>query len=134
MFEVNNLVLWALPLLLAVLLRLITHKFHHQLIFPLCKSCVNLRYFLNKGLTFSVYEDFITVPAIFYVVVAISGFSLPDLRKSRWIFDMGASAREPWFKFYSYLDFAKVNYTVLWSTLPTQFALSVRRRYLIDIR
>jgi SulP family sulfate permease len=38
---------------------------------------------------------------------------------------MGASAREPWFKFYTYFDFGKVNYRVLWSTLPTQFALLV---------
>jgi SulP family sulfate permease len=73
----------------------------------------------------STYEDFITVPAIFYVVVAAAGLNLTDLRQSRWVFDMGSSAREPWFKFYSYFDFEKVNYSVLWSTLPTQFALLV---------
>jgi SulP family sulfate permease len=72
-----------------------------------------------------IHEDFITIPAIFYVVVAIVGLKLPDLRKSRWIFDMGASAHEPWFKFYTLLHFKKVKYTVLWSTLPTQFALLV---------
>lgn len=32
----SNLALWAPPFALAVLLRVITHKFHHQLIFPLC--------------------------------------------------------------------------------------------------
>jgi SulP family sulfate permease len=34
--ETHSLILWLLPLFLAVLLRAITHKYHHQLIFPLC--------------------------------------------------------------------------------------------------
>jgi len=34
--DVHNLLLWSLPLFLAILLRLITYKYHHQLIFPLC--------------------------------------------------------------------------------------------------
>jgi hypothetical protein len=38
MCEPHNLVLWLPALGLAVLLRLITHKYHHQLIFPLCES------------------------------------------------------------------------------------------------
>jgi SulP family sulfate permease len=59
------------------------------------------------------------------MVVAIAKFNLPDLRKSRWIFDMGSSAREPWFKFYTYFHFEKVKFSVLWSTLPTQLALLV---------
>jgi hypothetical protein len=32
----HNLLLWTIPLFLAILLRFITHKYHHQLIFPLC--------------------------------------------------------------------------------------------------
>ena len=32
----HNLALWVIPLGLAVLLRIITHRYHHQLIFPLC--------------------------------------------------------------------------------------------------
>ena len=36
-FDTHNLALWAIPLGLAVLLRVITHKYHHQLIFPLCE-------------------------------------------------------------------------------------------------
>lgn len=65
------------------------------------------------------------------MVVAITGFNLSDLRESRWIFNMGASAHEPWFKFYAYFDFEKVNYSVLWSTLPTQLALLVWYYFLI---
>ncbi|KAG6843335.1 hypothetical protein H0H93_001362, partial [Arthromyces matolae] len=33
--DTHHLTLWVIPLILAVLLRLITHKYHHQLIFPL---------------------------------------------------------------------------------------------------
>jgi len=36
-FVAHNLALWLVPLALAILLRLITYKYHHQLIFPLCK-------------------------------------------------------------------------------------------------
>ena len=36
--ETHSLTLWLLPLFLAVLLRVITHRYHHQLIFPLCES------------------------------------------------------------------------------------------------
>lgn len=35
--DTHNLMLWTIPLFLAVLLRLITHKYHHQLIFPACE-------------------------------------------------------------------------------------------------
>jgi len=37
MFEGRNFVLWILPLFLAVLLRLITRQYQHQLVFPLCE-------------------------------------------------------------------------------------------------
>ena len=79
---------------------------------------------------------------LFYVVVAAKKLDLNDLRTAGWIFDMGSSVHEPWYQFYSYLgelfflnirvpvaneiwfvDFSKVRYSVLWSTLPTQFAL-----------
>lgn len=46
--DTHTLSLWLIPLALAVLLRLITHKFHHQLIFPLCKFLDFL--FSNLGL------------------------------------------------------------------------------------
>ena len=36
--NVHNFVLWFPALALAILLRIITYKFQHQLIFPLCKS------------------------------------------------------------------------------------------------
>ncbi len=36
--NLHNLALWLPAFALAVLLRLITHKYHHQLIFPICAS------------------------------------------------------------------------------------------------
>jgi sulfate permease, SulP family len=35
--NIHNLALWLPSFILAALLRVITNKFHHQLIFPLCK-------------------------------------------------------------------------------------------------
>ncbi|KAF9483648.1 sulfate anion transporter [Pholiota conissans] len=101
-FNGHNLILWTIPLFLAILLRLITHKFHHQLIFP---------------------AYFIIIPIIFYTVVFASRTDLAELRRTGWLFDMGASAKEPWYTFYHYFDFGLISYSALWSTLPTQFAL-----------
>lgn len=115
----HNLVLWALPLFLAILLRVITHKYNHQLIFPLCE-CTCLR---RGGYSNPWPLDFIIIPLLFYIVVAAARLNLSELRHTGWIFDMGASAHEPWYKFYSYFDFGKIRYSALWSTLPTQFAL-----------
>ncbi|KAG6826078.1 hypothetical protein H0H92_001217 [Tricholoma furcatifolium] len=98
----HNLTLWLIPLLLAVLLRVITHKYHNQLIFPI--------YFL-------------AIPVLFYLVVAVSGLDLWDLRHAGWIFDLGTGESETWYKFYSYWDLRAVNFEALWVTLPTQFAL-----------
>ncbi|KAF8966080.1 sulfate transporter family-domain-containing protein [Flammula alnicola] len=98
----HNLLLWTFPLFLAILLRLITRKYHHQLIFP---------------------AYFIIIPVLFYIVVFAAGLDLGELRRTGWVFDMGASAKEPWYNFYSYYDFSLVRYSALWSTLPIQFAL-----------
>ncbi|TFK22839.1 hypothetical protein FA15DRAFT_671086 [Coprinopsis marcescibilis] len=100
--ETHNLILWASPMALAILLRLITHKFHHQLIFPLY---------------------FIAIPLIFYVVVAAGQMNLGHLRTEGWLFNLSSTAHEPWYHFYSYFDHKLVHYDALWTTLPTQFAL-----------
>ncbi|KAI0643264.1 sulfate transporter family-domain-containing protein [Trametes meyenii] len=97
----HNLVLWLPALCLAVLLRVITHKWEHQLIFP-------------------VY--FCIIPAVFYIVVAAAHIDLGTLRESGWLFEMGAS-REPWYHFYKLFDFKATNWSAFWATMPTQFAL-----------
>lgn len=72
--------LWLIPLSLAILLRIITHFFHHQLVFP---------------------AYFFLIPCIFYIVVAIGPWSLDHLRETGWIFDVGGEA-QPWWQFYTY--------------------------------
>ncbi|EPQ53294.1 hypothetical protein GLOTRDRAFT_79414 [Gloeophyllum trabeum ATCC 11539] len=96
-----NAALWAPALALAVLLRVVTHRFRHQLVFPLY---------------------FIAIPAVFYVVVAAARLDLPALRRSGWLFDVAAS-REPWWQFYTYYDPRATRLAPLVSTLPTQLAL-----------
>ncbi|KAI0739439.1 sulfate transporter family-domain-containing protein [Daedaleopsis nitida] len=99
--NLRNLSLWLPAFCLAVLLRLITHKWDHQLIFP-------------------IY--FCIIPAVFYVIVAAAGFDLGTLRNTGWLFDMGTSS-DPWYHFYTLFDFRAVKWAALGSTMPTQFAL-----------
>ncbi|KAI0337869.1 hypothetical protein BDW22DRAFT_1363648 [Trametopsis cervina] len=99
--NINNLILWLPAFALAVLLRIITHKYNHQLIFPLY---------------------FIAIPVIFYVVVVSAKLNLGILRREGWLFEMN-NADEPWYKFYTLFDFHATQWDVLWATLPTQFAL-----------
>ncbi|KAI0764173.1 sulfate transporter family-domain-containing protein [Trametes elegans] len=99
--NVHNLVMWLPAFCLAVLLRIITHKWEHQLIFP-------------------IY--FCIIPAVFYVVVAAARMDLGTLRETGWIFDMGASS-EPWYHFYKLYDFKAMSWQAFWATMPTQFAL-----------
>jgi hypothetical protein len=75
----HAIILWTLPLFLAVLLRVITHFFHHQLIFP---------------------TYFFIIPIVFYIVIAIGGWSFEELRAWGWVFDVGAKKQE-WWKFYT---------------------------------
>lgn len=72
--------LWTIPLALAVVLRLITHKFHHQLIFP---------------------AYFFLIPLVFYIVVAIGRWPLNELRQQNWILNPGTQSK-PWWTFYTY--------------------------------
>ncbi|KAH9929173.1 sulfate transporter family-domain-containing protein [Fomitopsis serialis] len=100
-FTARNVLLWAPALALAFVLRVITHKYEHQLIFPM--------YFL-------------AVPVIFYIVVAAAHLDLGVLREHGWLFDMGTS-HEPWYHFYTLFDFRAIRWDAFWATLPTQLAL-----------
>ncbi|OAX35963.1 hypothetical protein K503DRAFT_696020 [Rhizopogon vinicolor AM-OR11-026] len=96
---------WVPPAVLAVLLRLITMRWKHQLVFP-------------------IY--FMIIPAVFYVVVAAAQLDLNALRKDGWLFDSTEGAggvEDEWYGFYSYLDFGLIQFTPIWTTLPIQFAL-----------
>ncbi|KAI9447202.1 sulfate transporter family-domain-containing protein [Lactarius psammicola] len=100
-FHGSNFALWASAFVLAVLLRVITSRWHHQLILP---------------------TYFLIIPAVFYVVVLSAGLDLDLLRRERWLFQV-ARSEEKWYQFYTYFDLTKTRWGPLWATLPTQFAL-----------
>ncbi|KAG1772473.1 sulfate transporter family-domain-containing protein [Suillus placidus] len=96
---------WVPPLILAVLLRVITMRWKHQLVFP-------------------IY--FMIIPVVFYVVVAAAQLNLGSLRRDGWLFDMAkgtGGSEDRWYGFHSYLDLGLIRFTPLWTTLPIQFAL-----------
>jgi len=99
--SVHAIALWAIPLALAIFLRVVTHFYHHQLIFP---------------------AYFFLIPCIFYIVIAIGGWDLEYLRHAGWIFDVGGEAK-PWYQFYTHFNFAKTNWKAFWAAMPTQLAL-----------
>jgi sulfate permease, SulP family len=94
--NMHNLILWLPAFGLAVLLRIITHKWNHQLIFPLCTSSplVHIHQLTSR-------LDFITIPIIFYIIVSAAGLDLGSLRRDGWLFEVN-DADEPWYKFYGF--------------------------------
>ncbi|WWC61703.1 uncharacterized protein I303_104288 [Kwoniella dejecticola CBS 10117] len=101
-FESGHMIaLWTIPLALAILLRIITHFYHHQLIFP---------------------AYFFVVPLIFYAVVLIGRWDMGYLRETGWVFDVGQNTQS-WWKFYTYFDFRKTHWEAFWAAMPTQLAL-----------
>lgn len=96
----HNALLWTIPLFLAILLRLITLRYTHELIFP---------------------AYFFVVPVVFYIVVLSARIPMDALRASRWVFDVGTK-KEPWYRFYTCYDFRMMDWGAFWKALPTQFA------------
>ncbi|KAH7886685.1 sulfate transporter family-domain-containing protein [Phlebopus sp. FC_14] len=104
-FNPHALAQWVPPAVLAVLLRVITARWKHQLLFPI--------YFLM-------------ILIIFYIVVAAAKLDLSVLRKDGWLFDFAQGTgglEDEWYGFYTYYDWHIIRWTPLWTTLPTQFAL-----------
>jgi SulP family sulfate permease len=111
----HAILLWTIPLGLAILLRVITHYQHHQLVFP---------------------AYFFIIPIIFYIVVAIGGWDFTHLRNTGWVFDVGSDA-QAWWRFYTLFvscitksgngidmqDFRKTHWGAFWKAMPTQLAL-----------
>ena len=75
----HAILIWTIPLLLAIVLRIITHFYHHQLIFP---------------------AYFFSIPVVFYIVVFAAGLDLDELRRTGWVMDVGGDT-EAWWKFYT---------------------------------
>ncbi|ORY75647.1 sulfate transporter family-domain-containing protein [Leucosporidium creatinivorum] len=100
-FDWSVLPLWTVPLILAVVLRLITARFHHPLIFP---------------------GYFLAIPLVFYGIAFAAGFNIEQLREGGWVFEVNGVDSE-WYEYWTLFDFKKTDYSALLETIPTQLAL-----------
>ncbi|GAA5864566.1 hypothetical protein JCM3774_005168 [Rhodotorula dairenensis] len=100
-FSTAVLPLWTVPLALAVILRVITSRYSHPLIFP--------AYFLS-------------IPAIFYAITLAAGVPVETLRDLGWVFE-AKSANNKWYEFWTLYDLRKTDFTAVIETLPNQLAL-----------
>ncbi|PWW77051.1 hypothetical protein C7212DRAFT_357461 [Tuber magnatum] len=101
--EPATLVLWTVPLFLAIILIIIQRFVKHPLIVPL--------YFLS-------------IPAVFYLVVlAVPNLDIAPLRDQGWVFEL-PQAGVPFYHFYTLYDFNEVDWKALASTVPAMFALT----------
>ncbi|KAG6372058.1 hypothetical protein JVT61DRAFT_8766 [Boletus reticuloceps] len=69
--------------------------------------------------------DFLIIPIVFYIVVAAAQLDLGTLRRDGWLFETTREVGgvDSWYAFYTYYDWRAVQWTPIWTTLPTQFAL-----------
>jgi SulP family sulfate permease len=103
LFHGHTLVLWLLPLVLAIFL-----------------------YRSSKVYTSKYYlpSFILLIPAVFYFFTfALPNDGIPALRDSGWIFDAPA-AGEPWWYFYTLYDFRAVHWGAVLSNVPAMFALT----------
>ena len=102
LFQVDTILLWGIPLVLAIVL-MITQRF--------VKS------------NFLVGGYFIGVALVFYFFKFALSFDVATLRDHGWVFD-APPAGNPWYHFYALYDFRAVNWEALVDTIPAMFALT----------
>ncbi|ODQ56026.1 hypothetical protein SAICODRAFT_74248 [Saitoella complicata NRRL Y-17804] len=104
LLEAHTLALWATPLLLAIVLIGLQHLFrHHAMVVP---------------------AYFISVPMVFYIVVAaVPNLNMADLRGQGWVFD-AVDSDMPWWNFYTYYSIEATNWGALAKTFPAMLALT----------
>ncbi|KAF2156049.1 hypothetical protein K461DRAFT_87405 [Myriangium duriaei CBS 260.36] len=99
----KSLMLWLPPLLLAITLLVIKRFYDRAWLVP---------------------AYYIAITVIFYIIVAaVPSIHLDPLREQGWIFESPA-AGVPFYNFYSYYKFGKVDWSAIWETIPTQLALT----------
>jgi SulP family sulfate permease len=103
LFQADTIVLWLPPLFLAILLLTVKHYYDRPWLVP---------------------AYYIAITAIFYIVVAaIPDLGMETLRRKGWVFD-APQAGLPFYNFYSHYKFHLVDWSAIWMTVPTQFALT----------
>lgn len=96
--------LWGIPLLLAIVLKIIAGRIHHPLLMP---------------------GYFLAITPIFYLIsVTFLGMPLDKLRYEGWIFDIGSAGEAPFWRYLTYLDFSQTSIRALWNTMPTMISLT----------
>ncbi|GAA5842002.1 hypothetical protein JCM3766R1_005720 [Sporobolomyces carnicolor] len=100
-FTPHVVTLWAVPLVLAVILRLITARFKHPLIFP---------------------AYFIAIPVVFYAIVLACGLSVQELREKGYVFEL-SGVDNKWYEYWTHYNFKKTDWLAVMETIPTQLAL-----------
>ncbi|GAA5922609.1 Vsb1p [Sporobolomyces koalae] len=92
---------WGVPLVLAVVLRLITARWKHPLIFP---------------------GYFLAIPVVFYAITFACGISVEQLRENGYVFEL-SGVDSKWYEFWSHYNFKKTDWLAVAETIPTQLAL-----------
>ena len=101
--QLDTILLWLIPLALAITLHMIKNFVKHQL--------------LEAGF-------FISIIVLFYVfVTAIPELDLDILRSKGWVFEV-PTGKVPFYHFWSLYDFTAVDWRALASTIPAMFALT----------
>ena len=101
----DTVVLWILPLVLAILLLTIKHFFDRPWLVP---------------------AYYIGITAIFYIITtAVPSITMSNLRGAGWVFEAPA-AGVPFYNFYSYYKFSLVDWQAIWMTVPSQLASILR--------
>jgi len=103
LFQPDTLALWLPPLGLAIILLTVKHFYDRPWLVP---------------------AYYIGITAIFYIVVAaVPTLHMDLLRNKGWVFD-APGAGIPFYNFYSYYKWDLVDWSAIWMTVPTQFALT----------
>ncbi|GAA5994775.1 Vsb1p [Rhodotorula paludigena] len=100
-FDAEMLPLWTVPLALAILLRLITARFSHPLIFP---------------------AYFLAIPPVFYAITTIAGIPVERLRELGYVFEVKGVDNE-WYEYLTHFNLRKTDWGALVETIPNQLAL-----------
>jgi SulP family sulfate permease len=103
LIEPHSLAQWLPPLALAIILLVVKRYYDRPWLVP---------------------AYYIGITAVFYIVTtALPSVDMNDLRNAGWVFE-APDANVSFYHFYSYYQFEKVDWSAVWKTIPSQFALT----------
>ncbi|OJD37716.1 sulfate transporter [Diplodia corticola] len=103
LFRADTIALWTSPLALAIIYMVIKHYYDHPALMP---------------------AFIVLITGVFHIIVAaVSHFNLDKARDAGWVFAKPESG-VPFYHFYTLYDFSVVDWSAIFRTIPTMFALS----------